>query len=71
MRQRKSYPKSFKSQVVKECQQPGVSVAAIAMSYGINVNVVRRWLPLFSDLLLRVPLFEDGPEFSGYKHRLR
>ncbi|WP_455809734.1 transposase [Pseudomonas koreensis] len=49
MRQRKSYPKSFKSQVVKECQQPGVSVAAIAMSNGINGNVVRRWLPLFSD----------------------
>ncbi|MCD5975602.1 IS66-like element accessory protein TnpA [Pseudomonas quasicaspiana] len=49
MRQRKSYPKSFKSQVVKECQQPGVSVAAIAMSHGINANVVRRWLPLFSD----------------------
>ncbi|NWD66888.1 transposase [Pseudomonas gingeri] len=49
MRQRKSYPTSFKSQVVKECQQPGVSVAAIAMSHGINANVVRRWLPLFSD----------------------
>jgi transposase-like protein len=49
MRQRKSYPKSFKSQVVQECQQPGVSVAAIAMSHGINANVVRRWLPLFSD----------------------
>jgi hypothetical protein len=23
------------------------------------------------DALLRVPLFEDGPELSGYKHRLR
>lgn len=49
MRQRKSYPKSFKTQVVQECEQPGVSVAAIAMSHGINPNVVRRWIPLFRD----------------------
>ncbi|MEO8645720.1 transposase [Pseudomonas sp.] len=49
MRQRKSYPKSFKSQLVQECLQPGVSVAAIAMSHGINANVVRRWIPLYHD----------------------
>ncbi|CAH0325184.1 MULTISPECIES: IS66-like element accessory protein TnpA [Pseudomonas] len=49
MRQRKSYPKSFKTQVVQECEQPGVSVAAIAMSHGINANVVRRWIPLYRD----------------------
>lgn len=49
MRERKSYSKSFKAQVVHECQQPGVSVAAIAMSHGINANVVRRWLPLYRD----------------------
>jgi transposase len=49
MRQRKSYPKSFKAQVVQECEQPGVSVAAIAMRHGINANVVRRWLPLYRD----------------------
>ncbi|AZF01993.1 Mobile element protein [Pseudomonas orientalis] len=46
MRERKSYTKSFKAKVVHECEQPGVSVAAIAMSHGINANVVRRWLPL-------------------------
>jgi transposase-like protein len=51
MRQRKSYPKSFKTQVVHECVQPGVSVAAIAMRHGINANVVRRWLPLYRDQL--------------------
>jgi len=49
MRQRKSYPKSFKTQVVQECEQPGVSVAAIAMRHGINANVVRRWIPLWYD----------------------
>ncbi|MGY2686108.1 IS66-like element accessory protein TnpA [Pseudomonas tolaasii] len=49
MRQRKAYPKSFNTQVVQECEQPGVSVAAIAMRHGINANVVRRWIPLFRD----------------------
>ncbi|MBX8515172.1 IS66-like element accessory protein TnpA [Pseudomonas cichorii] len=49
MRQRKSYPKSFKIQIVQECEQPGVSVAAIAMRHGINANVVRRWIPLHRD----------------------
>ncbi|KDD66155.1 transposase-like protein [Pseudomonas sp. BT76 TE3572] len=49
MRQRKSYPKSFKTQVVQGCEQPGVSVAAIAMRHGINANVVRWWLPLYRD----------------------
>ncbi|PAM78520.1 hypothetical protein CES87_30765 [Pseudomonas sp. ERMR1:02] len=49
MRQRKSYPKSFKTQVVQECEQPGVSVAANAMRDGINADVVRRWIPLYRD----------------------
>ncbi|WP_347908032.1 transposase [Pseudomonas grandcourensis] len=49
MRERKSYTASFKAQVVHECEQPVVCVAAIAMSHGINANVVRRWLPLYRD----------------------
>lgn len=49
MRQRKPYPKSFKIQIVQECEQPGVSVATIAMRHGINANVVRRWIPLHRD----------------------
>lgn len=42
MRQRKSYPKSFKTQVVQKCEQPSVTVAAIAMRHGINANVGKR-----------------------------
>jgi transposase len=34
----------FKSQVLAECQQPGASVAAIALTHGLNVNLVRKWL---------------------------
>lgn len=47
MRKRHTYSKSFKAQVVQECQQPGVSVAGIALSHGINANVVRRWIPAY------------------------
>ncbi|WP_338126466.1 transposase, partial [Pseudomonas luteola] len=33
--QRRSYPKSFKAQVVDECTQPGASVAGVALSHGL------------------------------------
>jgi transposase-like protein len=50
MRQRHSYPKPFKAQVVQECLQPGVSIASVALSHGINANVVRKWIPLYRDV---------------------
>jgi hypothetical protein len=49
MRQRNSYPKPFKAQVVQECLQSGASVASIALSHGINANVVRKWIRQFRD----------------------
>ncbi|WP_448724125.1 transposase [Pseudomonas farris] len=49
MRQRSSYPKPFKSQVVKECLQPGATVSSVAIAHGINANVIRKWLPLYRD----------------------
>ena len=49
MRQRSSYPKSFKAQVVQECLQPGASISSVAIGHGINANVVRKWLPLYRD----------------------
>jgi len=58
MRQRTSYPKPFKAQVVQECLQPGASVASVALSHGINANVVRKWLPLYRDRqLTNLPAF--------------
>jgi len=49
MRQRSSYPKQFKAQVVQECLQPGASISSVAISHGINANVIRKWLPLYRD----------------------
>ncbi|GAB7531263.1 transposase [Pseudomonas sp. 3A(2025)] len=49
MRQRSSYPKPFKAQVVQECLQPGASVSSVAIRHGINANVIRKWMPLYRD----------------------
>ena len=42
---RRSYAPEFKRAVVAQCRQPGASVSGIALSHGINANVVRKWLP--------------------------
>ena len=49
MRQRSSYPKPFKAQVVQECLQPGATLSSVAIIHGINANVIRKWLPLYRD----------------------
>lgn len=40
---RRRHSDQFKAQVVHACTQ-GVSVAAVALSHGLNANLVRRWL---------------------------
>ena len=49
MRQRSSYPKPFKAQIVQECLQPGATVSSVAIRHGINANVIRKWLPVYRD----------------------
>ncbi|WP_223481246.1 MULTISPECIES: IS66-like element accessory protein TnpA [unclassified Pseudomonas] len=49
MRQRSSYPKPFKAQVVQEYLQPGATLSSVAIAHGINANVIRKWLPLYRD----------------------
>lgn len=51
MRQRSSYPKPFKAQVVRECLQPGATISSVAISHGINANVIRKWLPIYREQL--------------------
>ena len=43
---RRSYSTPFKTQVVGECRAPGASVAKVALSHGINANVVHSWCKL-------------------------
>ena len=43
---RRRYSAELQAQVMAECDKPGASVAKVAMSHGINANVVHRWRQL-------------------------
>ena len=43
---RRRYSEELKAEVMAECNAPGASVAKVAMSRGINANVVHRWRQL-------------------------
>mgnify|MGYP003446336595 CR=1 FL=1 len=38
------YDKQAKRELVRRCQQPGVSVAAMALAHGLNANLLRKWI---------------------------
>jgi peptidyl-tRNA hydrolase len=40
---RRRFSKAFKAKVVAACQQPGASVAGVALANGLNANMVHRW----------------------------
>lgn len=61
-RQRRTFPKAFKAQVIEECAQSGASVAGVALSHGLNARV-HKWirkqrepLPVVSARFIPVPL---------------
>lgn len=41
---RRKYSAQLKAQVVQECRRRGASVAGVALTHGINANIVHRWL---------------------------
>lgn len=43
-RRRRRYSTEFKADAVAACQQPGVSMASVALSRGLNANLLRRWV---------------------------
>jgi transposase len=43
---RRRYGADAKALVLTECDEPGASVAKVAMAHGINANVVHRWRQL-------------------------
>jgi len=42
-RPRRRHSASFKAEVLTACAQPGASVASVALTHGINANLVHRW----------------------------
>lgn len=43
-RRRRLHSDEFKADAVAACMVPGVSMASVAMSHGINANLLRRWV---------------------------
>lgn len=43
---RRRYSAELKAEVLAQCAAPGASVAKVAMSHGINANVVHHWRQL-------------------------
>ncbi len=61
-RQRRTFPKAFKVQVIEECAQPGASVAGVALSHGLNANLVHKWIRQQREpLLTRAAAFVPVP----------
>ena len=42
------YDRRAKQELVRRCQQPGVSVAATALAHGLNANLLRKWITMAS-----------------------
>lgn len=45
-RKRRRYGAELKAEILGECARPGASVAKVAMTHGINANIVHGWRKL-------------------------
>ena len=41
---RRRHSAEFKAEAVSACMQPGISIAAVALHYRLNANLLRRWV---------------------------
>ena len=40
---RRRHSEQFKAQVLGACAEPGASISAVALSFGVNANLVHQW----------------------------
>lgn len=43
------YDPEAKRELVEVCLQPGISVAKVALEYGLNANLLRKWMGLYRE----------------------
>ena len=58
---RRNYSAQFRALVLEQCAAPGASVAKVALSHGMNANVVHRWRREARDSAASVSLREFVP----------
>ncbi len=46
---RRRYSKAFKARILAACEQPGASVAGVALANDLNTNLVHKWRRLARD----------------------
>ena len=78
---RRRFTAEFKARIVAHCQQPGASVARIALGNGLNANLVHKWIraarqqdsastpPAF--LPIALPAQSPQPQTSGSGESIR
>jgi transposase len=49
------YDPEAKRELVEACLQPGISVARMALEYGINANLLRKWINQYRENVSSVP----------------
>ena len=66
---RRRHSEQFKAQVLAACADPGASVSAVAMSFGLNDNLVHQWRRgrgfRATQAMTPGPVSEPAPGFVG------
>jgi len=44
LRRKRTHSEEFRSELVRACSEPGISVAGIALANGVNANLLRKWM---------------------------
>lgn len=45
-RKRRTYSAEFKQRIVQACKEPDTSIASVVLQYGLNANLVFKWIRL-------------------------
>ena len=45
-KKRRIYSAEFKNSIVQACKEPNTSIASVALQYGLNANLVSKWIRL-------------------------
>jgi transposase len=60
---RRRHAGELKAQVLRECQEPGASVASVALAHGLNANLVHKWRRCRANCDVTVKPMRAGAEF--------